>query len=188
MMMILTDKGLRAVMDDQFKIGADAGGVVVKWGGGVEGATTGAIGADIVGFSRSRGLYAGISLSGSVLATKSDWNQRVLRQGGGGAADRHLDGCQQPWGLAVARGAGPVRQQRHGDRRRVPASVASADPVGPVRATPIAAPPRRQTSYPSVQRQALPLPPRAPALLDASGQVAPHQEAGYACSSSGPAR
>lgn len=75
MLMILTDKGLRAVMDSQFKLAADASGVLVKWGGGVEGATTGNIGADIVGFTRSRGLYAGISLSGSFLATKSDWNR-----------------------------------------------------------------------------------------------------------------
>jgi lipid-binding SYLF domain-containing protein len=75
MMMIMTEKGLRAVMDDQFKIGADAGATFVQWGGGIEGATTGAAGADIVGFTRSRGLFAGISLSGSVLGTKSDWNR-----------------------------------------------------------------------------------------------------------------
>jgi lipid-binding SYLF domain-containing protein len=75
MMMIMTDRGLRAVMDDQFKIGADAGATFVQWGGGIEGATTGAVGADIVGFTRSRGLFAGISLSGSVLAAKSDWNR-----------------------------------------------------------------------------------------------------------------
>jgi lipid-binding SYLF domain-containing protein len=75
MMMILTDRGLRAVMDDQFKIGADAGATFVEWGGGIEGATTGAIGADIVGFTRSRGLFAGIALSGSILSTHSDWNR-----------------------------------------------------------------------------------------------------------------
>ena len=75
MMMILTEKGLRAIMDDQVKLGADAGGTFVQWGGGVEGATTAAAGADIVGFTRSRGLFAGISLSGSVLTTKSAWNR-----------------------------------------------------------------------------------------------------------------
>jgi lipid-binding SYLF domain-containing protein len=75
MMMIMTDKGLRAIMDDQFKLGADAGATFVQWGGGIEGATTGAVGADIVGFTRSRGLFAGIALSGSVLGTKSDWNR-----------------------------------------------------------------------------------------------------------------
>src|SRR3978361_1069219 len=71
MMMILTDKGLRAIMDDQFKIGGAAGGGFVRWGGGIEGATTGAVGADIIGFTRSRGLFAVVSVSGSVLASKS---------------------------------------------------------------------------------------------------------------------
>ncbi len=75
MMMILTDRGLRAIMDDQFTLGADAGAVVVQWGGGVQGATTAAVGADIVAFTRSRGLYAGISLAGSVLSTRSRWNR-----------------------------------------------------------------------------------------------------------------
>jgi lipid-binding SYLF domain-containing protein len=75
MMMILTDRGLRAIMDDQFTLGANAGAVFVQWGGGVQGATTGAVGADIVAFTRSRGLFAGISLSGSVLSTRSGWNR-----------------------------------------------------------------------------------------------------------------
>ena len=75
MMMIMTDRGLRAIMDDQFKLGADAGATFVEWGGGIEGATTAAVGADIVGFTRSRGLYAGISISGSVLSTRSAWNR-----------------------------------------------------------------------------------------------------------------
>ena len=46
----------------------------VDLGGGVEGATTTALNADVVGFSRARGLYAGISLGGSMLSAKSNWN------------------------------------------------------------------------------------------------------------------
>ena len=33
-----------------------------------------ALDADVVGFSKARGLYAGISLGGSMLSTKSEWN------------------------------------------------------------------------------------------------------------------
>ncbi|MDP9095184.1 MAG: lipid-binding SYLF domain-containing protein, partial [Pseudomonadota bacterium] len=43
-------------------------------GGGIEGATGLALNADVVGFSRARGLFAGISLGGSVLSAKSEWN------------------------------------------------------------------------------------------------------------------
>ena len=75
MLMIMSDKGLSAVMDNQFKLGADATATFVDLGGGIEGATTAALRADIVGFTRARGLFAGISLGGSLMNSKSDWNQ-----------------------------------------------------------------------------------------------------------------
>src|SRR5271168_2219475 len=56
-MLIMTDRGLGAVMDSQFKIGADASLAIATIGAGVQGSTTGALGADIVAFSQSRGLY-----------------------------------------------------------------------------------------------------------------------------------
>ena len=36
---------------------------------------TAALRADIVGFTRARGLFAGISLGGSLMSNKSEWNQ-----------------------------------------------------------------------------------------------------------------
>ncbi len=75
MLFIMNDKGLTAIMDSQFKLAADASGTFIDMGGGIEGATTAALRADIVGFSRARGLFAGIALSGSLMSAKSDWNQ-----------------------------------------------------------------------------------------------------------------
>jgi lipid-binding SYLF domain-containing protein len=74
-MMIMTDRGLRAVLDSQFKIGADASIAVATLGAGVQGSTTGALGADIIAFSQSRGLYGGVSIEGSIMGAKSDWNR-----------------------------------------------------------------------------------------------------------------
>lgn len=74
-LMIMTDRGLRAIIDDQFKIGADASVAFVNMGGGVEGSTTSAVGADIVAFERTRGLFAGIALNGSLIGARSGWNQ-----------------------------------------------------------------------------------------------------------------
>jgi lipid-binding SYLF domain-containing protein len=71
MMMILTTNGLRAVLDSQFRIGANASVAVVTVGGGVEGATTTNLNADIVAFARTRGLFAGVSLQGSVMSSDS---------------------------------------------------------------------------------------------------------------------
>jgi lipid-binding SYLF domain-containing protein len=66
-MMIMTDAGLRAMMDSQFKLGAEAGIALATIGAGIEGGTTAAVGADIVAVARARGLFAGISVSGSLL-------------------------------------------------------------------------------------------------------------------------
>ena len=72
---VLTEKGLQALLDSQFKFGADASVAVANIGAGVGGSTTAALRADIVSFATARGLFAGISLEGSLLSTRSDWNQ-----------------------------------------------------------------------------------------------------------------
>ena len=75
MMMILTDKGLSALLDSQFKIGADASVAVATIGGGIAGATTAAAGADIVTIAKARGLYAGLALDGSLMSSRSESNR-----------------------------------------------------------------------------------------------------------------
>ena len=72
---ILTEKGLAALMDSQFKIGADASVAVASFGAGISGATTAALRADIIAFAQARGLFAGIALDGSLISQRSDWNQ-----------------------------------------------------------------------------------------------------------------
>ena len=72
---VLTEKGLTALMDSQFKIGADASVAVATYGAGVSGATTAALRADIVAFAQARGLFAGIALDGSMISQRTEWNQ-----------------------------------------------------------------------------------------------------------------
>ncbi len=73
--LVMTEHGFQAVLDSQFKIGADATIAVATIGAGLEGDTTTALRADIVAFAKSRGLFAGVSLQGSIISAKSDWNQ-----------------------------------------------------------------------------------------------------------------
>lgn len=77
---VLTEKGLAALMDSQFKIGADASVAVATFGAGVSGATTAALRADIVAFAQARGLFAGIALDGSLISQRSEWNQLYYGQ------------------------------------------------------------------------------------------------------------
>jgi lipid-binding SYLF domain-containing protein len=77
---VLTEKGLQALLDSQFKIGADASVAVATIGVGISGSTTAALNADIVAYSSTRGLFAGISLDGTLISTRSDWNQAYYGQ------------------------------------------------------------------------------------------------------------
>jgi lipid-binding SYLF domain-containing protein len=73
--LIMTDKGLQAVLSNQFKFGADTGITFLVVGAGVGAATTSNLGADIYAFSLSGvGLYGGLSLEGTVLSARESWN------------------------------------------------------------------------------------------------------------------
>src|SRR6185437_3113641 len=80
LMLIMTEKGLNAVLDSQIKLGANAGLAIATLGAGVQGSTTAAVGADIVAFSASRGLYGGIALEGSVMSSDSHADQTYYGQ------------------------------------------------------------------------------------------------------------
>ncbi|MBW6398114.1 lipid-binding SYLF domain-containing protein [Roseomonas sp. HJA6] len=74
-MLIMNDKALEAILDHNFKFGADAGVALGTLGRGIAGATTTAIGGDIVTIARARGLFAGISLDGNYLDPRDSWNR-----------------------------------------------------------------------------------------------------------------
>jgi len=84
---ILTEKGLNAVLDKKFKVGAEAGVTMVAVGAGIEGATTAAVGTDIIAFANSNGLFAGASFEGSYIDADNDWNALYY---GPGATGRQI--------------------------------------------------------------------------------------------------
>jgi len=71
----LTDKAKKAFMEDEFKIGAEAGLAVVTLGASAEAATTSNFDADIVVWSSSSGAYAGLTLNGSVIKPRDSYNE-----------------------------------------------------------------------------------------------------------------
>jgi lipid-binding SYLF domain-containing protein len=79
-MLIMTEHGLNAVLDSQIKLGANAGIAVATLGAGIQGSTTTAVGADIVAFAASRGLFGGVALEGSVMSTETSWDQSYYGQ------------------------------------------------------------------------------------------------------------
>ena len=152
-MMIMTERGLHSVLNSQFKLGADASIAVATIGGGLQGSTTTDLGADIVAFSATRGLYGGISLNGSVMGTRPEWDQAYY---GAPLASREII-----IGMRGANpGADPLRQvlTRYGSAEAValPPPQTGAPPPPPPGPPPSAAP------MGAVQQQPLPPPPPRP--------------------------
>jgi lipid-binding SYLF domain-containing protein len=78
---ILTEKGLSAVLNDEFKLGANVGISVGSLGAGAEAATTTHVGQDIVAYSKNAGLFAGGAFEGAVIKPRRDWNAAVYGVG-----------------------------------------------------------------------------------------------------------
>ena len=69
-MIALTDKGKAALLSNKFQAGADASVAAGPVGAGAQAATT-----DIVQFTRTKGLFGGLSLEGSVIAVRDSLNE-----------------------------------------------------------------------------------------------------------------
>ena len=74
---VMTEKGMRSIMDREVTLGADAGIAVGELGKGVNAATGVGLKSDMYAFARSEGLFVGVSLEGSVIAPRQTWNQQM---------------------------------------------------------------------------------------------------------------
>ncbi len=72
-MLAMTHRGMTTLLSSSVKLGADANIAVGPIGAGAEAATAG-LSADLLVFSRSKGLYGGVSLQGAVVSTRATLN------------------------------------------------------------------------------------------------------------------
>lgn len=76
-----TQRGVDSIVHGKFTLGADASVAAGPVGRDAHAATDAQLKAEIYSYSRSRGLFAGIALDGSVLAIDNDANQAVYGDG-----------------------------------------------------------------------------------------------------------
>ncbi len=69
-LLVMTQRGMEHLLSTSVKLGADLSVAAGPVGAGAKAATT-----DILAFSRSRGLYGGVSLEGAILKTRRNWNK-----------------------------------------------------------------------------------------------------------------
>jgi len=73
-LLLFSEKAVRALVKNQGKLGADLGLTVGTVSTGVEASTTSNVGADIMAFSSGVGVFAGGSIEGAVMITRNDFN------------------------------------------------------------------------------------------------------------------
>ena len=75
-LVIMNRRGLEKLLRNEFKIGGDASAVVGPLGRNLEASTDLTLRAEILSYSRTRGLFAGITLKGSTIRADRDANER----------------------------------------------------------------------------------------------------------------
>lgn len=80
-MLAMTDRGVNTLLSPSVKLGADVGVAAGPVGAGASAATAN-ISADILAYSLSQGLYAGISLTGAVVAVRNGLNEAYYNKQG----------------------------------------------------------------------------------------------------------
>ena len=76
-LVINNQRGLEQLVSNQFKIGADAGVAAGPVGREASASTDIQLRAQILSYSRTRGLFAGVTLNGSTINQDRDANERV---------------------------------------------------------------------------------------------------------------
>lgn len=69
--MVMTEKGVNSLLATSVKLGGDASIAAGPVGAGAAGDVT----TDFVAFARSKGVYGGVNLDGTVVTANDDWNK-----------------------------------------------------------------------------------------------------------------
>ena len=73
---VMTDKGLNSLLATTFKVGGDASIAAGPVGAGAKSTVT----ADLVSFTRSKGVYGGLNLDGTIVHTSGSWNDAYYQR------------------------------------------------------------------------------------------------------------
>jgi lipid-binding SYLF domain-containing protein len=89
-MLFMNDRALHSLLSDKFKLGADASVAAGPVGRSATAGTDLKLNAEILSYSRSKGIFAGVSLDGAVVQADKSGDQALY----GTDVDRHgiLDG------------------------------------------------------------------------------------------------
>jgi SH3 domain-containing YSC84-like protein 1 len=76
-LLVMNPRGARAILSSKVKLGADASAAAGPKGRTANASTDVTMRAEVLSYSRNRGLFAGISLEGSTIRPDNDANERI---------------------------------------------------------------------------------------------------------------
>ena len=76
-LLVMNDRGANGILNSKVKLGADASVAAGPVGRNASAETDASMRAEILSYSRARGLFAGISLEGSTIRPDNDGNKRM---------------------------------------------------------------------------------------------------------------
>ena len=76
-LLVMNTKGAKSLLSSKVKLGADASAAAGPKGRTAEGATDVVMSAEILSYSRNKGLFAGVSLEGSTLRSDGSANENL---------------------------------------------------------------------------------------------------------------
>ena len=168
-MMVMSDRGMQVLLSSKFKLGADASAAAGPVGRHAEGSTDWKLRAEVLTYSRARGLFAGVTVNGSSVTQDDD-------------ATRELYGRMVPF-KSILTGAVPspqggepfvaaVRKATGNETKASSAPARSNVPVNPPPTSP--APAAVPVSQPAPATAPATAPPAAPPSgVSPSNQAAP---------------
>jgi SH3 domain-containing YSC84-like protein 1 len=74
--LVMTDKGFNSLLSTSVKLGGDASVAAGPVGAGAKSDVV----ADFITFSRAKGIYGGLNLDGTVIASSNDWDELYFQK------------------------------------------------------------------------------------------------------------
>ena len=95
-LLIMNEKGLKGLLEDKFEIGGEGSVSAGPVGRTAAASTNVTLDAEILSYSRSRGLFAGVALKGVVIKQDESINQAIYQK----SAKEILGGTGMEWSSA----------------------------------------------------------------------------------------
>jgi lipid-binding SYLF domain-containing protein len=95
-LLVMNERGAKAILSSKVKLGADASAAAGPKGRSAEASTDVTMRAEILSYSRARGLFAGVSLSGSTVRPDNRANEKLYNKSVSAGTDGRAENDRLP--------------------------------------------------------------------------------------------